>query len=250
MQVNAGPCVNGSFLFGPDVITATDSSSLAREYDAMADPVGEDVEMTDTAVGSRPSVFELLQPKREPAASAASKGKFVPKVKARPGQARVRTQPSASLQTETKEEIPVNVDPTIPLALGDIAGRSASMDTKAANAGGSIPLLTNVVKPEPMVDGPLHKVKAEPQDDADGKMQLDAVLSEEPAKVELKEEPSFKEEVAVVNDEPMMKEPVDSMPGVDRVVREIDVFLTSQVDPETNVRCGPSLCQPLLKICV
>lgn len=164
------------------------------------------MEPTDAAEGSEPSVFALLQSKREPVTAAASKGKFVPKVKARPG-ARA-TQPSA----------------------------------------GSVPLLKvktepNVVKPEPMDDGPLLEVKEEPQDDARGKMKLDLDMSEEPIEEvkeepinEVKEEPNAKDEVAGLMDEPMFKEPVVSTPGVDRVVREIDVFLTPHVDPETNVR--------------
>ena len=207
----------------------------------MADPVGVDVEMTDAAEGSGPSVFALLQPKREPVASAASKGKFVPKVKARPG-ARPRAA-SASVQTETKGGISVNDEPSIPLAVGDIAVASASIDTIAADVAGNIPLLIvrtepNVSKPEPMYNGPLLKVKAEPQDAPDSKMHLDADLFEELGNEEVKEELSFKEEIAAVNDE----EPVESTPGVDRVVREIDVFLTPQVDPETNVRFVSDCC--------
>ena len=207
----------------------------------MADPVGEDVEMMDSAEDSRPSVFALLQPKRERVASLASKGKFVPKLKARP-EARVRTQPSGSSQVETKGDTPVNDELAIPSVRGDIGGASASIDRKAANAAGSIPLLTskaetNVIKLEPMDDGPLLKVKAEPQDDARSEMHLDADLSEKSIKDEAKE-PSFKEEVVAMNDDPMLKEPLESTPGVDRVVREIDVFLTPEVDSETKVRCG------------
>lgn len=204
----------------------------------MADPVREDVEMTDSAEDSRPSVFALLQPKRERVASPASKGKFVPKLKARP-EARVRTQPSGSSQVETKGDTPVNDELAIPSVRGDIGGASASIDRKAANAAGSIPLLTskaetNVIKLEPMDDGPLLKVKAEPQDDVRSEMHLDADLSEESIKDEAKE-PSFKEEVVAMNDDPMLKEPLESTPGVDRVVREIDVFLTPEVDSETKL---------------
>ncbi|KAG0614812.1 hypothetical protein M758_6G205100 [Ceratodon purpureus] len=204
----------------------------------MADPVGEDVEMTDAAEGSGPSVFALLQPKRESVAPAASKGKFAPKVKARPG-ARARAQPSGPVQTET----PVSDEPGIPLALGDVPGASASIDTKAVIAGASSPLLAvkpepDVAKPEPVNDNPLLKVKPEPVDDPGSKMQVDAEPIEEPAKEEVKEEPSFKEkeeEVPAVHEEPMLKEPIESTPGVDRIVREIDVFLTPHVDSETNL---------------
>lgn len=88
-------------------------------------------------------------------------------------------------------------------------------------------------------DSPLLKVKPEPVDDPGSKMQVDAEPIEGPATEGAKEEPSFKEkeeEVPAVHEEPMLKEPIESTPGVDRIVREIDVFLTPHVDSETNVR--------------
>uniref|UniRef100_A0A7I4FJY4 DNA-directed RNA polymerase III subunit RPC5 n=1 Tax=Physcomitrium patens TaxID=3218 RepID=A0A7I4FJY4_PHYPA len=204
----------------------------------MAAPGGEDVEMADAAEGSGPSVFALLNPKREPAAAAPSKGKFVPKVKARPG-ARVRTRPSA--QTEPKVEtapVPVNGESAIPMVVGDNAKTSSSMDTKGA---GEIPLLTvkaepDVVKSEPTDGVPLLNAKEEPCDEADLKLKLESDMSKQSIKEEVKEEPpSVKEVDDELKDEPMVVDSVVSKPGVDRVVREIDVFLTPRVDPETNL---------------
>lgn len=176
------------------------------------------MEPTDGAEGStEPSVFALLQSKREPVAAAASKGKFAPKVKARPG-----ARPAAA------------------------AAAAAAVNVKTE---------PNVVKEEPVKveEVPLVKVKEEPRDDGRGKTKLEPeVLIEEEKKVEpIKEEPLKEKVNGSINepmeldepvqldvpmlDEPVLKEPVVSTPGVDRVVREIDVFLTPHVDPETNL---------------
>lgn len=189
------------------------------------------MEPTDGAEDStEPSVFALLQSKREPVAAAASKGKFAPKVKARPG-----ARPAAAAAAAATAAVKVKTEP-------------------------------NVLKEEPVKveEVPLVKVKEEPRDDGRGKTKLEPeVLIEEEKKVEPikvephkeephKEEPHKEEVNGSINepmeldepvqldvpmlDEPVLKEPVVSTPGVDRVVREIDVFLTPHVDPETNVR--------------
>lgn len=228
----------------------------------MADSKDGDVEMRDAAAGSTPSPspFALLNPKLElhashPRDSQPVKPKFEPKVKPRPG-ARARPQQPAQSEPKVAPKAGRSVLP-VPESAGVATNASSSGENGNSNSSGSNPLVTpkietksvkeEVPNGETLDAGALFRVKEEPGSKAQGdalqivedlKLELDVKeeLLNDPVLSKVEEDlPNFQDEVPVVKDE-LLDASGPSLDGIDRVVREIDVFVTPNVDAETQVR--------------